>query len=270
MQLRPILLVGLAVAILLFPLYLYVGQGATGGGALSVVTEVSYWLPVYTSGAEVPVDASEGLAAEAEWPEWQSILEVPADPALYYGEANLQSSRANDSMCPYLEWAGWHSLQRVKHQEFLPPPVLPSLLRETPLPHAGCPLVYVYRSLPKSWTFLNVSELTRHHVWGRHALELAEWNLSHNEWHPALRDTGQHDGIKALYARLMHTPRCLTDDPDKADLFLIPIFVHEGVHKELSVVKAVSRVCNDNTAEIVKALKHLTWKTAHKHIIGTG
>eukprot|EP00971_Amphidinium_carterae_P061970 1227172-Amphidinium_carterae.1 len=49
------------------------------------------------------------------------------------------SRRASLSMCPYLEWAGWHSTVKAERAEFLEPAVVPALVRETPLPRPGCP-----------------------------------------------------------------------------------------------------------------------------------
>eukprot|EP00971_Amphidinium_carterae_P096435 1908258-Amphidinium_carterae.1 len=73
----------------------------------------------------------------------------------------------NASTCPYLEWAGWHSPLTLSQPEFLAPAVVPALQRETPLPHRGCPLVYVYRDLPEDWTFEDVHNLTARDIFLR-------------------------------------------------------------------------------------------------------
>eukprot|EP00971_Amphidinium_carterae_P156826 3108835-Amphidinium_carterae.1 len=169
-------------------------------------------------------------------------------------------------MCPYLEWAGWHSPQQAEQKEFMKPAVVPALMRETPLPH-GCPKVYIYRDLPKNWTFRDAHQLTPKDVFGKDALK-----ASGPTWakHPAIRAVQQHDTIRSLYVRLLRGPRCYTEDPERADLFLIPIFVVDNVRKEDQLTQWAAEKCRGTADELVAALKHLTWETAHKHIIGIG
>eukprot|EP00971_Amphidinium_carterae_P060351 1194148-Amphidinium_carterae.1 len=103
-------------------------------------------------------------------------------------------------MCPYLEWAGWHSAQRPKPSGFMEPAVVPSLMRKPTLPRASCPKVYVYRDLPRNWTVLDVHQLTPKDVFGSLALQSQVKARTKYPTHPALRPVSQHDGIKALYA----------------------------------------------------------------------
>eukprot|EP00971_Amphidinium_carterae_P023085 455423-Amphidinium_carterae.1 len=87
--------------------------------------------------------------------------------------------------------------------------------------------------------------------------------------HPALRPIDQYAAIRQFYRRLTVSRRCYTEDPEQAELFFIPIFVSSLVH-ERALIQAVKERCVGKADELVRALKYLTWETAHKHVIGIG
>eukprot|EP00971_Amphidinium_carterae_P132587 2625791-Amphidinium_carterae.1 len=101
------------------------------------------------------------------------------------------------------------------------------------------------------------AELTLQSVFGKDVFTTEGFVDKRNKarvTHPALRGVQQHDTIRVLYARLKNGTRCYTDNPVKADLFLIPIFVMGPSKKENFVVDLAAEKCRGKADELVAAL----------------
>eukprot|EP00971_Amphidinium_carterae_P174599 3461184-Amphidinium_carterae.1 len=63
---------------------------------------------------------------------------------------------------------------------------------------------------------------------------------------------------------------CYTEDPRKADLFFVPVFLGSMLHEEFMIARNAQRRCVGRTVELAAALKYLTWNTTHKHVFAMG
>lgn len=68
-----------------------------------------------------------------------------------------------------------------------------------------------------------------------------------------------------IYYRLKHS-LCMTENPDEADVFVIPMFMANKDHQEWST-KCAEIISRGGTQDLLKHLKHLTDENANRHVL---
>ena len=196
-----------------------------------------------------------------------ALFAVANIPTLgFFAQTSLQVARVTHNNMPSKPL----QLPQIPLSSSPPPPaaVLPPPAAALLLTSSSCPRIFVY----------NRSELDSRKDWLFHAgygkpMHLANTSAS------MVRNTRQHSLGAILLYRLLTSPRCTTDRPEEADLFVIPMLITAyaaGGAEESnkvwskqapSIDRTLWPVCRRMLYENWSAtLPHLTPRTARRHI----